>query len=404
MVISNFRAVLVLHTTVLLAASCTADFLEDNCPEVCRCFGFKVECRNKSLNSLPLDISIWNSVGTLDISYNNFSAMPMAIGQMTSLDNLEMHHNPILSLNKTIMQAIGDTLKILSISLSSFNTWPTELRYLRSLTLLELHAIPFSNLSANAFHGLEYLEVIAITESKLMNPSEVICYLPNSLKAFYVNKGAYLYDNDSINFQPCGGQSLISMSLNYDTLRSFPNIINVLHSLQTISLGGNQIEHIDDKLIPRECGLYFLYLGFNLFTRIPFAVTKCQHLMTLNFKNNIIKYLEEPDLTGLNNLQYLDLSNNPIVYISPHAFRNNPNLKQLIMENTQLGSVPEAVASLSHFSELYIDGGKPVHCSCDMSYMRHWLSKSVYISGECNSSSKNISTFIKTTLQSCPQV
>ena len=81
---------------------------------------------------------IESAMWELNLQDNNFTELPIVLGDLTSLRRLNVLDNPITSLNATLMSRLGHSLVKLSISVEGFSDFPEELQFLKGLTFLTI--------------------------------------------------------------------------------------------------------------------------------------------------------------------------------------------------------------------------------------------------------------------------
>ncbi|XP_060559585.1 leucine-rich repeat protein soc-2 homolog [Ruditapes philippinarum] len=347
---------------------------------------------------------IENLTTFLGLRDNNLSTIPLAISNLNYLQRLDIQDNPLHSLPSSVMLNLGSTLTAFKLDLDHFSEWPRELRYLRKLENLTVNHIPFSHLDLYAFHGVEStLQLLQLDYSKLEKVPYAICQLSH-LTSLYMRYNGNLQENKSSIFIPCGNEmvTVTTLDLSRNGLYKFPDIFSLFPALTSLTLSFNNLQYIDYTKIKIDSKLTHLYLGENLFDRIPYALNKLKFLKTLRLSYNNIKTIDSPDLAGLHSLTELYLDINPVMFIAPDAFNHNVNLTRLNLYDTYLDHIPVAVTNLTKLSS--IDFRRmPVDCTCDMTYLKQWnVSAIAEVLGICAFSSETIKHFVMNTLQSCP--
>ena len=109
---------------------------------------------------------------------------------------------------------------------------------------------------------------------------------------------------------------------------------------------------------------------------------------------NQITSINDNDLRNLGNLKILELNNNPISYISPHAFKYNKMLLEIGLKHTnlfqiplafkELGNIPSPTVLFSYHRKVDFTGS-PIKCTCNaMPYLRKLNVTSLTIEGNCH--------------------
>lgn len=339
----------------------------------------------------------------LDLEYNNLTTLSGGVGKLTHLELLFLYGNPLQSFDATTMSKIGRSLDYIRFKMTDFKAWPRETQYLSALSTLLVDSIPFSHLDKNVFHGLEHnLTELHIYYSNLEKVPDSICTL-NNLQRLTILGNSLLNENGSSIFEQCSGPmlSVTHIELSYDGLHTFPDVFSLFPSLVSLIMNNNTFEFIDSALIPTNYKVYTINLNSNMLQRIPSALKNFKSLTTIELQSNNIRTVEGNDLNGFFLLAYLDLSHNPLVYISTDAFSSTKKLGTLDLRDTHLDHVPAAVTQLSNLRYLILSG-RPISCTCDNSYLKHWDVNAVYtFTTQCASSNQTIKHYVTTTLQSC---
>ena len=353
-----------------------------------------------------VDINAFSGIGHavtyLDLHNNNLTHIPLALSNLTGLETLHLQENPLITLDARVMIKLGRSLETLFISFDNFSTFPTELHFLNQLSTLKIYNIPFTRLNTNAFHGLESsLTSLTIVTTKLEKIPAAICHLIK-LKELTVDDSPNLKQGSSI-FEECSHsmKSVTSLTLNSNHLKYFPKIFSLFPNLETLNLNNNYLQAIESDAIQCNASLKILYLASNNFVRIPASVNKLSNLTVLNIWNNKIQSVEDYDVFLLHQLSEIAVSNNPLSYVSPNAFKYNPLLTKVDFTNTELDHIPRAIIRLSKLSTFFMSG-RPIACSCsEMSYLKSWNVTLISTTPTC-STGESIKSYIMSILPYCP--
>lgn len=90
---------------------------------------------------------------------------------------------------------------------------------------------------------------------------------------------------------------------------------------------------------------------------IPSAILSMKNLETLDLAGNQIKEITEENLWGLSKLRYINLSENQIQKIHPHAFLRCYDLVELDLGNNRINDVTFLI-KLKYLSTLYLNNNK----------------------------------------------
>uniref|UniRef100_A0A1S4H2N9 Ig-like domain-containing protein n=1 Tax=Anopheles gambiae TaxID=7165 RepID=A0A1S4H2N9_ANOGA len=275
----------------------------------------------------------------LDLSRNaiqevQYSSFPVK----NNLQYLNLNFNKLVVLTKGTFNRL-QSLKRLEISSNG-------LEEVQSLTFQNLNQLKNLKLNNNripalldgVFHGL-----IAIGTLELNN---------NSIST--IHKGGFfnltsltnlgLAHNRIEEIEQSGWEftpKLISLDLSYNQLESLDrSTFEELSDLQTLNLQGNRIAEIGEGTFNETTSLKTLYLSGNRISETiedmsgPF--TGLGKLERLYLNANQIKSVSRNAFLGLKSLTLLELSQNNISSIQSNSFRDTPQLKNLIMNSTNL--------------------------------------------------------------------
>ena len=117
---------------------------------------------------------------------------------------------------------------------------------------------------------------------------------------------------------------------------TIPDAIKMIHSLNTIDLGGNQIEVLEDHslaTLPNLIGLKLDHNNIRSIQKSSFA--KLEHLQILNLGGNKISDIERTAFNKNEKLQAIRLDNNHITDIVG-IFSDLPSLRWLNISDNRI--------------------------------------------------------------------
>lgn len=344
----------------------------------------------------------------IDLSHNRLTALPRALSKVKMLKTLRLLGNAFAFLDDTIMTSIGKTLETFWLDMSLVAIWPRSFSTFGALNDLVMENIPFQSIPSSSFMGLTNLTRLDISNSKLRSVPDAICHL-SQLIHFEFHDNTYLLNSRTHVLTVCQ-TPLLNTSLAYfhnNNMFFFPeNVFLVFPKLISLGLHGNYLDKINPLAVPTNCTLYYLYLSSNRFTSIPRAVAKMPALITLVVSDNQITSVDGSVLSSLQNLRQLTISNNPLIYIDPHAFSTSYAMNSLYIEHTNMTSVPAAILHAADRFSIQLTGS-PIQCTCTNMAFLHPMSRSdvesgkKFIRGDCLNEHTTIKAFILNILPKC---
>ena len=345
---------------------------------------------------------IEHALTNLNLANNNLTHLPLALKELSALQYLYLSGNPLVNLDAAILANISSKLKTFSVSLEKFSRFPTELNALTKLSSLTIDSIQFLFVHSTVLQAFETsLTSLEMSHASFESIPAAVCRL-KSLTTFISNYSPNLGKYNASIFDECTHRMTIvtSVTLQNDRLTVFPKLASIFPNLQTLDLSNNLLYFIESTSLAGFSSLTTLYVSGNQLTSVPSAINRATSLRTLSLFANQIDTVEDFDLLRLHNLTRIILLANPLVYISPYAFKHNPLLNNINLYSTKLGSIPRAFLGLKHLQNVYLNG-KPIECSCNaMSYLRQWNVSSIHIDATC-SSGKYVKTFLTSDLPKC---
>ncbi|XP_055314702.1 protein slit isoform X2 [Sitodiplosis mosellana] len=387
------------------------------CPHPCRCADGIVDCREKSLTSVPSELP--EETTELRLEQNFITEItPKAFANFKRLRRIDLSNN-----------------NISRIAHDAFTG-------LKSLTTLVLYGNKIKNLPTNVFRGLTSLQLL------LLNANEISCIRKDSFKDLTSLSLLSLYDN---NIQSLSNGTFDSMK-SIQTLHLARNpficdcnlrwLADYLHKNPIETSGARcdapkrmhrrRIEALRDekfkcnndyrtrdiscrvdtecpaachcerttvdcsarglKEIPRDIPLYTTELLLNdnelgriksdgLFGRLP-------NLVKLDLRRNQITGIEPNAFEGASKIQDMLISENKITEIHNKMFLGLHNLKSLSLYDNSVSCVmPGSFDYLSSLHTLNL-ASNPFNCNCHLAWFSDWLRKRGFSGANCAAPAK----------------
>ena len=358
---------------------------------------------NNIANIAPHAFSgIEHAVRYLNLENNNITHLPQALEELSALQYLYLSGNPLVNVDATILANMSSKLNTFSVSLEKFSRFPTELNVLKKLSSLTIDNIQFLLVHSTVFHVFENsLYSLEISHASFESIPAAVCRL-KSLTRYTSNYSPNLGKYNASIFDECTHRltTVTSLTLQNNQLTVFPKLDTVFPNLQILDLSYNLLYFIESTSLGGLSFLSTLNVHSNQLTSVPSAINRATNLRTIKMYNNHIHTVEDYDFLRLHNLTTIFLSGNPLVYISPYAFKHNSLLIDINLFSTKLGRIPRAILDLKHLIIFHLSG-RPIECSCNaMSYLKPWNVSSISISATC-SSGKYVKTFLTSDLPKC---
>ncbi|CAN4110817.1 unnamed protein product [Withania somnifera] len=289
-----------------------------------------VECRNSRVIYITLastrlsgqlsgDIQGLSELETLDLSYNKdlTGALPQSIGKLTKLSNLILVGCGFSGL---IPDSIGSLTRLRYLSLNSnkfIGEIPAAIGYLTELYWLDLADNQLTGTIPVSSGSKPGLDMLVHTKHFHFGKNQLSGEIPASL--FHSNL------------------SLIHLLVeNNNFTGKIPVTLGLVQTMEVLRLDRNSFSG-----------------------SVPQSLNNLTHVQELHISNNNLNGLL-PNLTGLNVLNYLDMSNNSFSASDfPSWIPTLLSLTSLLMENTGLqGSVPAGLFSLYQLQTVILRNNK----------------------------------------------
>ena len=239
---------------------------------------FSLNTTTKTDWDIKMGFSVENQrIIKIGIFHKKTSTLPKSIGNLSSLQVLELGYNKVMTLPKSIGNL--KSLKTLGIYYNKLMTLPESIGDLKSLTYFDLRNNQLSTLP-ESIGNLSSLQTLHLVNNQLSTLPESIGNL-TSLKKLDLSYNQLTTLPESI-----GNLSLLEeLNLHKLKLTNLPESIGNLKSLKTLDLSFNQLTTLPESIWEIK-SLQKLYLRNNRLTSLPESIGNLSLLEELNLKNN----------------------------------------------------------------------------------------------------------------------
>ncbi|XP_067652129.1 leucine-rich repeats and immunoglobulin-like domains protein 2 [Haliotis asinina] len=262
---------------------------------------------NLSHNLLhTLDYSALNersTVRTLDVSNNQISSFHVSEKQKLQLDMLNLAHNRI----SNVPDAIWKAAESLNLSYNNISRLPKIIGSRIKYLILEGNQL--QEIGPNTFSELQYLDELYLGNNRLINLSANSFHGASSLTEISLVENA-LETIDGGIFKKL--QNLLNLNLATNKIKEIPkgSFNGLEESIHRLSLGQNRISHIEPKAFASLENLRFLDLSDNPSLGDITQVQYPPHIISLDLSNCSLQTIPDCMFPLYMDLQYLGLSHN----------------------------------------------------------------------------------------------
>ncbi|CAB3399989.1 unnamed protein product [Caenorhabditis bovis] len=328
-------------------------FIDFNCPSQCMCHGTTIECSDKGLETIPINIPHYAT--HLILSKNRIRKISMAsnIHLLTNLQKLDLSHNQIASIEDGSFANLKQ--------LKDLNLANNKLRHFSSSFLGRSSPIESLQLSGNDIPC--DCRISSLVEWLQFNRSRSIdihlCSHPDS-------KAGVPYSDLSLEDLQCTEQSteMCSDSGDYCPIgcTCLDNVVRCSNKDLTEFPAGIPSDTIE------------LFLDSNKIQDIPIhQISRLSNLVKLDLSHNQIVSIENNTFSNLTRLSTLIISYNKLRCLQPQAFSGLQSLRILSLHGNDISVLPEsAFESLSNITHIAV-GSNALYCDCRMAWFSKWI-------------------------------
>ncbi|XP_004679169.1 PREDICTED: leucine-rich repeat-containing protein 40 [Condylura cristata] len=261
----------------------------------------KLIISNNKLKSLADDLRLLPALTVLDIHDNQLTSLPSALGELENLQKLNVSHNKLKTLPEEITNLRN--LKGLYLQHNELTCIPEEFEQLFNLEDLDLSNNRLTTVPAS-FSSLSSLMRLNLSSNQLKSLPAEISRL-KKLKQLDCNTNLL----ETIPPELAGMESLELLYLRRNKLRFLPEFPSC-KLLKELHVGENQIEILGAEHLKHLNSILVLDLRDNKLKSVPDEISLLESLERLDLSNNDISSL--PFSLGNLHLKFLALEGNPL--------------------------------------------------------------------------------------------
>ncbi|XP_055692346.1 protein slit isoform X2 [Lutzomyia longipalpis] len=378
-----------------------------SCPHPCRCADGIVDCREKSLSSVPTSLpedttelrleqnyitelpprafANYRRLRRIDVSNNNISRVAHdAFSGLKALASLILYGNKIKDLPSGVFKGLT-SLQLLLLNANEINCIRKDtFRDLHSLSLLSLYDNNIQSLANGTFDSMKSIQTLHLAKNPFIcdcnlrwladylhrNPIETSGARCEAPKRMHRRRIDVLRDD---KFKCTNGDDYKTRHAGECRMDiECPTACHCERTTVDCSARGL-------KEIPRDIPLHTTELLLNdndlgrirsdgLFGRLP-------NLVKLDLRRNKIVSIERNSFEGASKIQDLVLAENKIPEIHNKMFLGLHNLKSLSLYDNAISCVmPGSFDYLTSLHTLNL-GSNPFNCNCHLAWFSDWLKK-----------------------------
>ncbi|XP_015908161.2 leucine-rich repeat and immunoglobulin-like domain-containing nogo receptor-interacting protein 3 isoform X1 [Parasteatoda tepidariorum] len=360
-----------------------------NCPDKCYCSDMQtLYCENQKLGAFPQGIS--SSVSNLNLAGNEITDLNYDL-KLENLSFLNVSRNHIFSIDSQWLYSLSN-LNILDLSNNILNNVQNlrnsalqhlDLSYnklevitgfsdMNSLLSLNVSFNEIDTIRNNSFRHFHHLETLDLHSNKIKGLEyEWFTNLQNLHTLNLKNNSLSLVRN--LVFSTLKKLQNLDLSNNFIKsvgLLSFKGLINLCF----LNLSNNEITVFQSGTFRPLQSLQYIDLSNNKFFKVDGIFIHAKNLKSLYMTHlNHFKNLTPLSLSGLHNLEILDLSHSNLSHIDLKAFSEVQNLRHINLSHANLFSLKMGLFNdLKKVETLQLNGNR-WNCDCHIYWLLTWL-------------------------------
>ena len=367
----------------LCSAVTTSTAWNTTCPQKCMCSLQKssrlranlrtVDCSNKKLSAIPLDIPMDAEVillkGNVIENLDRLNELP----ELKNLKELDLSYNRLRTFGQEPTFGNLTALHYLNLGRNQLGTlYHGSFSGLLRLDELVLSDNHLETIEDSAFGGLNHLRQLVLSNNRLARIQQDWFHSMAKLEVLMLD-GNRVTEIKSETLSPLGQLSKLSLDRNQLTTVNKNELIG-LNSLQTMDLGNNNFTAVPSSFTFQTIpSLKFLILDGNPIAALEAGSFEKLGIMEISLNSMpVLERVERNAFLNLHQLAILQMHDNrKLIYISPDSFNNVPALRVLFLHNNNLMAIPEKIALVSPRLKQISLYHNPVHCDCNV----HWITQ-----------------------------
>lgn len=315
--------------------------------------------KNNELSELPSFINSMASLEILDLTKNNLSSLP-SLYDLDKINHLILKDNhletlPLLPKNLQSLNVRWNrisylenpfpvSLKILNIAQNRLRELPIHVKNLTQLEELNLYGNQLQNLP-DIFSSLLVLKTLILRVNRLKSLPQSIQSLAN-LEVLDIEENNL---NQSLDLSHLANLKVLNISKNkFENIRGINHCFNLIN----VDIRDNKFTIIDITGLDK---LQFLDVSYNNFTSLPEGIESKFLLSELITSGNSIQNIQASEITHLVNLTRISFAKNKLNSLPDLSVL--PNLQELYLNDNELEQYPNWLKKLT-LRALTLDNNK----------------------------------------------
>lgn len=289
-----------------------------------------LDVRDNKIAVLPDEITILVGLERLDLTNNDLSTLPYALGTLNSLKSIVLDGNPMKKFRRDIiMKGTNEIKKYLRSRMDDVDAAQGSVNTNQT--------VKPSQGTSGIIGSVGELDPFIVQSTKALDysgkkvgviPEEVWSVIGNAeVQTVNFSKNALSQWPDRLSLMSA---TLQELNLGTNRLTSVPADIGMMIKLTFLDLRNNMLSNLPEELSNLQ-SLRELTLSANRFRDIPQVVYSLRRLEVLLFTDNQIQNINIDGVKGLTQLATLDIQNNDIMQVPPEL-GNCTQLRSLKLE------------------------------------------------------------------------